>query len=347
MDKSLTYEKAGVSIDAAKRWVEMVKPLAKSTFRPEVKSDIGGFGALFALRNEKYRNPVLVASTDGVGTKLKIAFMTGKHDTVGIDLVAMCVNDLLVQGAEPLFLLDYLSTSKLDEKVALEVMKGIVAGCKAAGCSLIGGETAQMPSFYASGEYDLAGFAVGVVEEDRIIDGSGVNVGNKLIGIAASGLHSNGYSLARKVLLERLKLKLDEYLPELGCALAEELLKPTKIYVKTVLNLIKDCQITGMAHITGGGILENVARVLPGGCKAVVYKDSWDVPPIFRLIQEGGNLSRSEMNRTFNNGIGMVLIVASDQVEDMLARLAGLGEQGFLIGEILPRKKGGKEVEFL
>src|SRR3972149_6213302 len=258
MDKSLTYEKAGVSIDTAKRWIEMVKPLAKSTFRPEVKSGIGGFGALFALRNEKYRNPVVVASTDGVGTKLKIAFMTGKDNTVGIDLVAMCVNDLVVQGAEPLFLLDYLSTSKLDEKVALEVMKGIVAGCKAAGCSLIGGETAQMPSFYASGEYDLAGFAVGVVEEDRIIDGSGVNVGNKLIGIAASGLHSNGYSLA---------------------------------------------------------------RVLPGGCKAVVYKDSWDVPPIFRLIQEGGNLSRSEMNRTFNNGIGMVLIVASDQVEDMLARL--------------------------
>src|SRR3972149_4596860 len=285
MDKSLTYEKAGVSIDTAKRWIEMVKPLAKSTFRPEVKSGIGGFGALFALRNEKYRNPVLVASTDGGGTKLKIAFMPGKHDTVGIDLVAMCVNDLVVQGAEPLFLLDYLSTSKLDEKVALEVIKGIVAGCKEAGCSLIGGETAQMPSFYAPGEYDLAGFAVGVVDEDRIIDGSGINVGNKLIGIAASGLDSKRYSLARKALLERLKLKLDEYLPELGCALAEALLKPTKIYVKTVLNLIKDCQITGMAHITGGGILEDVARGLPGGCKGGGYKDSWGGPPIFRPIQ--------------------------------------------------------------
>lgn len=347
MDEVFTYEKAGVSIDAAKRWVEMVKPLAKTTFRSEVKSDIGGFGALFGLKPEKYRNPVLVASTDGVGTKLKIAFMMRKHDSVGIDLVAMCVNDLVVQGAEPLFLLDYLSTGKLDEEIALEVIKGIVAGCKEAGCSLIGGETAQMPSFYAPGEYDLAGFAVGIAEEDQIIDGSGVNVGNKLIGIASSGLHSNGYSLVRKVLLEKMKLKLDKYLPDLGCTLGEELLKPTRIYVKAVLNLIRDYQITGMAHITGGGIVENVARILPGGCKAVIYKDSWDVPPVFRMIQEGGNLSRAEMYRTFNNGIGMVLVTASPQVEDILARLAGLGERGFLIGEILPRQKREKEVEFL
>ncbi len=284
MGDSLTYEQVGVSIDMAKRWMQEIKPLIKTTFRPEVRSEIGGFSALFGLRTDKYKNPVLAASTDGVGTKLKVAFMMGKHDTVGIDLVAMCVNDLLVQGAEPLFLLDYLAMAELKEEVAMEVMRGIVAGCKEAGCSLIGGETAQMPSFYQAGEYDLAGFAVGVVEGDQIIDGSTITVGHKLLGIASSGLHSNGYSLARKVLLERMGLRVDQHLPELECPLGEELLKPTKIYVKTIMNLLKDYHINGIAHISGGGLQENIPRILPAGCRATIFKDSWSIPPIFNLF---------------------------------------------------------------
>ena len=347
MGDELTYEGAGVSIEAAKRWVEVLKSLAKGTHRPEVRGEIGGFGALFGIRMEKYKNPVLVATTDGVGTKLKVAFMMGKHDTVGIDLVAMCVNDLVVHGAEPLFLLDYLATSTLKEEVALEVMKGIVAGCKEAGCSLIGGETAQMPSFYAEGEYDLAGFAVGIVEGDMVIDGSGITVGNKVIGVASSGLHSNGYSLARKVLLEVMGFKIDQHLPELGCTLGEELLKPAKIYVRAMLNIIKDCRVNGMAHITGGGIVENVPRILPGGCKASIFKDSWPVPQIFKMIQDGGKISQEEMQRTFNNGIGMVVICAAEDAEEILSRLSGLGEKGFLIGEIASRGPNDSAIELI
>ncbi|MEE8448747.1 MAG: phosphoribosylformylglycinamidine cyclo-ligase [Thermodesulfobacteriota bacterium] len=346
MEEPLTYEDTGVSIDKAKRWVEeVIKPLAKTTHRSEVKSGIGGFGGMFGLRADKYQNPVLVATTDGVGTKLKVAFMVGKHDTVGIDLVAMCVNDLVVQGAEPLFFLDYFALGELEGEIAVSIMQGIVAGCKEAGCSLIGGETAQMPSFYAAGEYDLAGFAVGIVENDKIIDGSGIKVGNRVIGIASSGLHSNGYSLARKVLFDKLGLKVDQVMPELGCTLGEELLKPTKIYVRTALNLVRDCEITGVAHITGGGIVENLDRILPKGCKAAIIKDSWEIPPIFKIIQDGGNLPPEEMWRTFNNGIGMAVVCPQSQVEDIISRLTGLGEKGFLIGRISRRQKGDGKVE--
>ncbi len=280
-DKSVTYKDAGVDIDAGNRFVQMIKPLVKATSRPEVLTDIGGFGGLFSLNADKYRKPTLVASTDGVGTKLKLAFMMDKHDTVGIDLVAMCVNDIVVQGAEPLFFLDYLATGKLSPEKAADIVKGISEGCIQAGCALIGGETAEMPGMYSDGEYDLAGFTVGVVDNTAIIDGSSITVGDSLIGIGSSGLHSNGYSLARKIFFERMNLSLDASLEGLERPLGEELLTPTRIYVKTILNLLRDFQIKGMAHITGGGIVENVPRVLPRHCRAVVEKAGWEKPAIF------------------------------------------------------------------
>ncbi|HDR46735.1 MAG TPA: phosphoribosylformylglycinamidine cyclo-ligase, partial [Geoalkalibacter subterraneus] len=255
-----TYKEAGVDIEAGNRFVQMIKPLVKATNRPEVLTDIGGFGGLFSLNAGKYKKPTLVSSTDGVGTKLKLAFLMDKHDTVGIDLVAMCVNDIVVQGAEPLFFLDYLATGKLAPEKAVEVVRGISAGCVEAGCALIGGETAEMPGFYNEGEYDLAGFTVGVVDDNDIIDGSTITVGDKIIGIASSGLHSNGFSLARKVFFDSLNLTVDSHVDELGEVLGEALLRPTRIYVKTILNLIRDFEIKGMAHITGGGLLENVPR---------------------------------------------------------------------------------------
>jgi phosphoribosylformylglycinamidine cyclo-ligase len=329
-----TYKDAGVDIDAGNTIVKMIKPLVKATSRPEVIADIGGFGGLFSLNASKYTNPVLVSGTDGVGTKLKLAFMADKHDTVGIDLVAMCVNDIIVQGAEPLFFLDYLATGKLDPENAADIVKGITDGCIQAGCALIGGETAEMPGFYAPGEYDLAGFTVGVVERDRIIDGSSITVGNKLIGITSSGLHSNGYSLARKVIFEKMGLTINDQLPGLGKSVADELLTPTRIYVKSILNLLRDFQINGMAHITGGGLLENIPRVLPHGCKALINKASWDVPAIFRLLQDAGGIDEEELFRTFNCGIGMVLAVAGNEAEEVLIRLSGLNEQAFVIGEV-------------
>ena len=319
--KSVTYKDAGVDIDAGNRFVQMIKPLVKATTRPEVLTDIGGFGGLFSLNSDKYKKPTLVASTDGVGTKLKIAFMADKHDTVGIDLVAMCVNDIVVQGAEPLFFLDYLATGKLSPEKAVEIVKGISEGCVQAGCALIGGETAEMPGMYGDGEYDLAGFTVGVVDNDRIIDGSSITVGDKLIGLASSGLHSNGYSLARKVCFENLGLSIDSFVPELGKPLGEALLTPTRIYVKTILNLLRDFQIKGMAHITGGGLLENIPRVLPRHCRAVIHRNSWEIPPIFQLLREGGNIDEIEMHRTFNNGIGMVLVVPERDVEDIMVQI--------------------------
>ncbi|HYS43159.1 MAG TPA: phosphoribosylformylglycinamidine cyclo-ligase, partial [Geobacteraceae bacterium] len=261
-----TYRDAGVDIDAGNAFVKMIKPLVKATSRPEVIADIGGFGGLFSLNAAKYKNPVLVSGTDGVGTKLKLAFLAGRHDTIGIDLVAMCVNDIVVQGAEPLFFLDYLATAKLDPEKAAQVVKGISEGCIQAGCALIGGETAEMPGFYADGEYDLAGFTVGVVDRDNIIDGSSITVGNTLIGIASSGLHSNGYSLARKIIFDRMGLAIGDILPGSDKSVADELLTPTRIYVKSILNLLRDFRINGIAHITGGGLLENVPRVLPHGC---------------------------------------------------------------------------------
>ncbi len=332
--KSSTYKDAGVDIDAGNRFVQMIKPLVKATTRPEVLTDIGGFGGLFSLNADKYKKPTLVASTDGVGTKLKLAFMTDKHDTVGIDLVAMCVNDIIVQGAEPLFFLDYLATGKLSPEKATEIVKGISDGCVQAGCALIGGETAEMPGMYGDGEYDLAGFTVGVVDNDRIIDGSTITVGDKVIGIASTGLHSNGFSLARKVFFERMGLTVDSLLPELKQPLGLELLTPTRIYVKTILNLLRDFQIKGMAHITGGGLTENLPRVLPRQCQAVIEKASWPKPVIFELLREGGEIEEAEMYRTFNYGIGMALVVPAKEADDVMVRLSGLKEQAFLIGEI-------------
>jgi len=347
LNNKVTYKDAGVDIDSGNSFVKMIKPMVKATYRPEVIADLGGFGGLFSLNSSKYRQPVLVSGTDGVGTKLKLAFMADKHDTVGIDLVAMCVNDIIVQGAEPLFFLDYLATGRLVPEKASEVVKGIAQGCSLAGCALIGGETAEMPGFYSEGEYDLAGFAVGVVERDNIIDGSSITVGNKLIGINSNGLHSNGYSLARKVLFDIMGLGINSPLPGLDCTVAEELLTPTRIYVKTVLNLIRDFRINGIAHITGGGLLENVPRILPNGCKAIIAKDSWAVPPIFPLLQQGGGIEEMEMFRTFNYGIGMVLVVPDNEAEEILIRLSGLSEQAFVIGEVAKCDAGSECVELV
>lgn len=347
MNNRVTYKDAGVDIDSGNSFVKMIKPMVKSTYRPEVIADLGGFGGLFSLNSSKYRQPVLVSGTDGVGTKLKLAFMADKHDTVGIDLVAMCVNDIIVQGAEPLFFLDYLATGRLVPEKASEVVKGIAQGCSMAGCALIGGETAEMPGFYSEGEYDLAGFAVGVVERDNIIDGSSITVANKLIGITSNGLHSNGYSLARKVLFDIMGLEINSRLPGLETTVAEELLTPTRIYVKTVLNLLRDFRINGIAHITGGGLLENVPRILPNGCKAIIAKDSWETPPIFPLLQKGGGIEDMEMFRTFNCGIGMVLVVPDKEAEEILIRLSGLNEQAFVIGEVAKCEAGKECVELV
>ena len=337
--KEFSYKEAGVDIKKGDSFVQMIKPMVESTFRPEVLTKIGGFAGCVSLNLERYKKPILVSSTDGVGTKLKIAFMMDRHDTVGIDLVAMCVNDIVAIGARPLFLLDYLATSKLNTEIATKVLSGIDKGCVEAECSLVGGETAEMPGFYKEGEYDLAGFVVGIVENAQLIDGSGVTVGDKLIGIASSGLHSNGYSLVRKLLLEHHKMDMRKKIEEIGEVLGEELLRPTRIYVKTILNLTRDFSLGGIAHITGGGITGNLPRVIPKGCKAIVHKKTWDIPPIFPFLKEKGRLSEEEMFRTFNNGIGMVLIVRPKEVEDLLARLHSLGEKAFIIGEVGKTKK--------
>jgi len=343
----ITYKDSGVDIDAGNSFVKMIKPFVKATSRPEVMADIGGFGGLFSLNSSKYKNPVLVSGTDGVGTKLKLAFMADRHDSVGIDLVAMCVNDIIVQGAEPLFFLDYLATGKLDPAKAADIVKGISQGCIQAGCALIGGETAEMPGFYAEGEYDIAGFTVGVVDRDSLIDGSSITVGNTLIGLASSGLHSNGYSLARKVIFERMGLQIDSILPETGTTVADELLTPTRIYVKSVLNLLRDFTINGIAHITGGGLLENIPRVLPQGCKAILRKGSWPTLPIFTILQAAGNIEESEMHRTLNCGIGMVLAVPENQTDDILIRLSGLNEKAYIIGEVAKCEHGKEIVELI
>jgi phosphoribosylformylglycinamidine cyclo-ligase len=339
-DTRITYKDAGVDIEAGNSFVNMIKPLVKSTFRPEVMAEIGGFGGLFSLNASKYKNPVLVSGTDGVGTKLKIAFMADRHETVGIDLVAMCVNDIIVQGAEPLFFLDYLATGRLLPEKAAQIVKGIAEGCRQAGCALIGGETAEMPGFYADGEYDVAGFTVGVVDRENIIDGSSIAVGNRLIGIASSGLHSNGFSLVRKLVFERLGLSIDSPFPGTGRTVAEELLIPTRIYVRSMMNLLKDFKINGIAHITGGGLLENVPRILPRGCQALIQLDTWERPSLFNILQEAGNVERDEMYRAFNMGIGMVLAVTDNDAEDIIDRLKGLGDQAWTIGEIIACTEG-------
>ncbi|RME39126.1 MAG: phosphoribosylformylglycinamidine cyclo-ligase [Deltaproteobacteria bacterium] len=330
----MTYRDAGVDIDAGNRFVELIKPMVKRARRPEVLTDIGGFGGLFSFHADKYRNPVLVSSTDGVGTKLKLAFMLDRHDTVGIDLVAMCVNDIIVQGAEPLFFLDYLATGKLAPEKAASIVSGIAEGCVQAGCALIGGETAEMPGMYAEGEYDLAGFTVGVVDNDKIIDGSTTTVGDKVIGIGSTGLHSNGYSLARKVCFEHLRLEPDQTPEGLDRPLGDILLEPTRIYVRTIQNLLRDFTIRGMAHITGGGLLENIPRVLPRHCRVVIDTGAWPKPAIFEFLRRHGNIQPEEMYRTFNYGIGMVLIVPADSASEMIDRLHGLGESAWVIGEV-------------
>jgi phosphoribosylformylglycinamidine cyclo-ligase len=345
--KKFSYKNSGVDIEKGDAFVQTIKPIVESTFRPEVLTKIGGFAGCVSLNLERYKRPILVSSTDGVGTKLKIAFMMDRHDTVGIDLVAMCVNDIVVSGAKPLFLLDYLATSKLDTEKSMKVISGIVKGCIEAECSLIGGETAEMPGFYKGGEYDLAGFAVGIVEDSQLIDGSSVTVGDSFIGIASSGLHSNGYSLVRKLLFNQYKMDLKKRIEEIGEVLGEELLRPTRIYVKTVLNLTRDFHIGGIAHITGGGITGNLPRVIPKGCKAIVQKGSWDIPSIFHFLKEKGRLSDEEMFRTFNNGIGMILLVKSKEAEDILARLHSLGERAFVIGEVGKIEKEQETIEFV
>jgi phosphoribosylformylglycinamidine cyclo-ligase len=338
MADSNTYKDAGVDIDKADVFIKGIRTLVKSTYRTGVLGEIGSFGGMFHLGVDRYRDPVLVSSTDGVGTKIKIAVLMNRHDTIGIDLVAMCANDIVVHGATPLFFLDYLAVGELSPETATLIIEGITQGCKLARCSLIGGETAEMPGIYQPGEYDLAGFVVGVVERDQIIDGSTIGVGHRIIGLASSGLHSNGYSLVRRVLLERHRLRLEDEIPELGGPLGEELLKPTRIYVETVLNLLRDFPLSGIGHITGGGLTDNVPRILPKSCQAVIQRQSWPVPPIFHLLREKGNIPEAEMLRTFNNGIGLVVVAAEEYVADVMLRLQGLNEEGYVIGEIVERK---------
>jgi len=344
--RSTSYKAAGVDIDAGNRLVDRLKDIVKPTLRPEVMSHVGGFGAAFSLAETPCEKPVLISSTAGVGTKLKVAFRAGVHDTVGIDLVAMCVNDVVVQGAEPLFFLDYFATGRLDVEVAEAVIRGIAAGCKDAGCSLIGGETAELPGMYAANEYDLAGFAVGIVDRDRLIDGSGITVGDKVVGLASSGIHSNGYSLVRKIFFEDGGYSPDHLFSELGKPLGEVLLTPTKIYVRTALNLVRDFTIKGMAHITGGGLPENLPRILPQGCQAVLERASWEVPPIFRLMQELGNVEDGEMLRTFNCGVGLAVVVPARELDEVMNRLEAMGQKAWVIGEIREREAEEPSLRF-
>ncbi|KEQ16730.1 phosphoribosylformylglycinamidine cyclo-ligase [Endozoicomonas numazuensis] len=327
---SLSYKDAGVDIQAGNALVDRIKHVAKATSRPEVMGGLGGFGALCQIPTG-YKEPVLVSGTDGVGTKLKLAMDLGKHDTIGIDLVAMCVNDLLVCGAEPLFFLDYYATGKLNVDVAEQVVTGIGEGCKQAGCALIGGETAEMPGMYQGEDYDLAGFCTGVVEKSDIIDGSKVAAGDALIALKSSGPHSNGYSLIRKV-LEVSQVDLNSKVD--GRPLAEALMAPTRIYVKSLLQLQKEMPVHAMAHITGGGLTENLPRVIPEGCVAVINTESWNIPEVFKFLQEGGNIAQSEMYLTFNCGVGMVICVPQDKAEEAVSRLSELGEEAFVIGHM-------------
>jgi phosphoribosylformylglycinamidine cyclo-ligase len=341
-----SYQQAGVNIDQANLFVNNIKPLVKTTGRKEVMSGIGGYGGLFHLDLKKNPDPVLVSSTDGVGTKLKIAQMLDRHDTIGIDLVAMCVNDVIVQGAEPLFFLDYLATGKIRMETSVAIVTGIVKGCIDAGCALIGGETAEMPGFYQDGEYDLAGFSVGVVNADRIIDGSEIRVGDRIIGIASSGLHSNGYSLVRKIIFEIAKLDVKSRPAGFECTIGEEMLRPTRIYVKPLLNIIKNFHVKGLVHITGGGFLDNIPRIVPHPCKAIIYRESWPILPIFSLLRELGNVEEIEMLRVFNMGIGMMMIVSEKDVFEIMDRLVKLGEKPYCIGRIEKRDSDEPPVIF-
>jgi len=342
MKKKLTYADAGVDIDKADRLVDTIKKIAKKTRRTGVMGEIGGFGGLFSLNTNSMKSPVLVSSTDGVGTKLKIAFLMDCHDTVGIDLVAMCVNDIAVQGARPLFFLDYLATGKLKTGTVTQIVKGVGEGCLQAKCALIGGETAEMPGFYRENEYDLAGFAVGIVDNSKIVDGSEIRPGHQIIGIASSGLHSNGYSLVRKICFEVLGLEVDSHVPELGKTIGEELITPTRIYSETIQSLVRDLPIQGLAHITGGGITDNIIRVIPQACGIAIKNNSWDIPPIFPFLQQAGNVDEKEMMRTFNNGIGLVAVVPEESAQEVLNRLTGSGEKAWAIGEVTKTRKNAR-----
>ena len=336
-EQGLTYASTGVSIDAQDDALKRLKPLLQSTHRPEVLSEVGNFGGLFALG--EYEKPVLVSSTDSVGTKLKVAFMTGRHDTVGFDIVAHCGNDILVQGAEPLFFLDYIGTSKLHPEVIEQIVSGVAAGCREIGCALIGGEIAEMPELYTMGEYDLVGTIVGAVEESQLITGSKIAPGDVLVGLGSLGLHTNGFSLARRIVFEVCDYDVDRYIPDLGTTIGSELLAYHKSYVKSVLALRERCDIKGIAHITGGGLSDNIVRILPPNCCAEIRKGTWEIPPIFRFLQEKGGVDEAEMYHVFNMGVGMVLVLPPNQIDATIASLRELGELPSLIGEIIHGEK--------
>jgi phosphoribosylformylglycinamidine cyclo-ligase len=343
----MDYKDSGVDIDAGNEVVRRIKGLARGTFTPGVLSELGSFGGLFHLGGRGLRDPVLVSSADGVGTKLRVAFMSGIHGTVGVDLVNHCVNDILVQGAQPLFFLDYLATGRLDPDVAVQIVEGLARACRDNGCALLGGETAEMPGFYADGEYDVAGFIVGVVERDRLIDGRDVAAGDLLVGIPSAGLHTNGYSLARSIAFDRLRLAVHDRVPELGQTVAEALLAPHRSYLPLVRPLLESPAIKGMAHITGGGITDNLPRVLPRGTDALVRLGSWNVLPVFDWLQRGGGVPLADMLRTFNMGLGLILVVAHADADRVIAALAAAGEPGArVIGEIVPSASADPRVRY-
>lgn len=335
-----TYQKAGVDIEVGYEAKRRIKPLARSTFRPEVLADIGAFGAFFALDKNRYQEPILVSGADNVGTKLKFAFLMGRHDTVGIDAVAYCVNDIICHGAEPLFFLDYIALGRMDPPVVESVVAGVAEGCRQAGCSLVGGETAELPGFIPPGEYDLAGFTVGIVERSRLIDGSRVQPGDSIVGIASTGLQSNGYSLVRRVVLDRARLDLSQTYPELGGALGEELLRPTGIYAKAIAALTAAVEVRGIANITGGGLPENLPRAMAPGTRAAVRRASWPVPPIFPFIQSHGQIPEDEMWRTFNMGVGMAVIVPEASTDPAIEVLGGAGWRAWPIGRVVAGEPG-------
>lgn len=332
----MTYAGAGVDIDAATEAKKRIRSLARGTFTPGVLTDIGSFGALYQIDKTRYREPLLVSSCDGVGTKLKVAFMTGIHNTVGFDLVSHCVSDIMVQGARPLFFLDYIACGAMELGVVEQIVSGLVQGCRETGCALIGGETAEMPDFYAPGEYDLAGFIVGVVDRDRVVDGSGIRPGDKLLGLASIGLHTNGYSLARRLFFDRLGFRPGDVVPELGAAVGDLLLTPHRSYYSLLEPLLETGFLKGMAHITGGGITDNLPRILPTGTAAVVQKGRWPVLPLFTYMQEKGGIDEEEMYRTFNMGIGMILVVSSEDTPQVKNHLAARGEPCYDLGSIVP-----------
>ncbi len=342
MTDKLTYKDSGVDVHSGYETVKLIKDYVKKTYTKGVMSDIGGFGGMFALDKDEYEEPVLVSGTDGVGTKLMVAFMADKHDTIGQDAVAMCVNDVICAGAKPLFFLDYIATGKLEPQKAASIVKGVSEGCIQAGCALIGGETAEMPGLYSQGEYDIAGFCVGIVDKKKIIDGSKISEGDVLIGIPSSGIHSNGYSLVRKIFFDHKNYSVDQYVEDLGSTLGEALLTPTRIYPKMILDLISRFEMKGICNITGGGFYENIPRMFPEGISADITTENINVPPIFKLMQREGNIDIDEMYATFNMGIGMVLAVDKDLAEDVLDYLIGLGEEAVVIGSTVKREGGLK-----